>query len=270
MLQMKEGKVFRCGCMEYKGEIIGVALGERCGTTLVEHIEKALARDYEGVYPAMFQAFVSLFGEGCLYVNREDDAADPGLRTSKHQYHPAKITLKYDMDVENLLYTIHEIPRIETERLVLDAITAEDAEAYGALCKDDTRNRFWGYDYREDLEEGASGECFCALAREDFERRSVLNFAVRLDGAFIGEAVLYRFDNKGRAELGVRIASAYAGKGYGTEAFAAVADWGLYSLGLLEIVAKCFRENHASEQMLSKVMRKVGEDEKMLYFSKKI
>ena len=30
------------------------------------------------------------------------------------------------------------------------AFTEADKPAYNALCLDDARNRFWGYDYRED------------------------------------------------------------------------------------------------------------------------
>ncbi len=45
-----------------------------------------------------------------------------------------------------------------------------------------------------------------------------VNFAVRLNGKLIGEAVLYNFDYRGGAELGCRIDKAYAGNGYGTEA----------------------------------------------------
>lgn len=52
---------------------------------------------------------------------------------------------------------------------------------------------------------------FLSVAREDFRRRQAVNFAVRLDGKLIGEAVLYHFDWRGGAELGCRIAPAYAG-----------------------------------------------------------
>ena len=93
-------------------------------------------------------------------------------------------------------------------------------------------------------------------------------FAVRLDGTLIGEAVLYRFDYRGGAELGCRIDTAHAGHGYGTEAFAAVADWALYKVHLTRVVAKCYKENQASYKMLSSCMRRSGEDGTVYYFDK--
>ena len=86
----------------------------------------------------------------------------------------------------------------------------------------------------------------------------------------IGEAILYRFDGRGGAELGVRIHECYAGRGYGREAFSAVADWALYSLGVVSLRAKCFRENLPSQKMISPVMRQIDEDDRMLYFEKRI
>ena len=99
MLRMDRDDLFRIGCMELDGEIIGVALGERCGDVLFEHVEKALASEYEGIYPALFQAFVATFGRDCTYVNREDDSGDEGLRKSKLSYHPAFIAEKYTVTV---------------------------------------------------------------------------------------------------------------------------------------------------------------------------
>lgn len=54
------------------------------------------------------------------------------------------------------------------------------------------------------------------------------------------------------------------------EAFRAVAEWGLYDRHLSHIVAKCYKENTASYQMLSSCMRKKGEDEKFFYFNKEV
>lgn len=109
---------------------------------------------------------------------------------------------------------------------------------------------------------------FFDVANRDFANRLAVNFAVRLDGQLIGEAVLYHFDCRGGAELGCRVDGAHGGHGYGTEAFAAAADWALYQVHLTRVVAKCFRENTASYKMLSSCMRRCGEDETYFYFEK--
>jgi hypothetical protein len=260
---------FRTGGLEVDGELVAVCLAEKCGDTLVMHVEKALY-SYAGVYPTLVQAFAARYASDCRWINREDDARDKGLRTSKMQYLPAELADKMHFDVGTELDDWDAIPRLETERLVLDGLTEEDKTAYNALCLDDERNRWWGYDYREDLQGELTEDYFLDVARQDFERRMAVNFAVRLEGRLIGEAVLYNFDWKGGAELGCRIAPAFAGHGYGTEAFTAAAEWALYRLGLDRVVAKCYRENAASYRMLSSCMRRSGEDETFFYFKKTV
>ena len=243
-------------------------LSKKCGETLIIHIEKALY-SYAGAYPAMVQAEVAAFGDGCTYVNREDDAGDRGLRTSKLQYGPAKLAPKYHFLPQNeLLRHVSAIPELKTERLTLSAITEADIPAYNALVLDSDRNRWWGYDDVGGLGAPVTERSFYDVARRDFENRMAVNFAVRLNGTLIGEAVLYNFDYRGSAELGCRIDKAYAGNGYGTEAFRCAAEWGLYQVNLSRIVAKCYKENEASYKMLSACMRRNGEDETFFYFEK--
>ena len=245
-------------------------MAERCGDTLQIHIEKALY-GYEGVYPATVQAFAQEFAvDGVRWLNREDDAGDKGLRTSKLQYLPDHLGAKLRFDVLNELVNITEIPTLTTARLTLDALTDADKTAYAALCLDDDRNRWWGYDFRKDYDGTPYEDYFLAVAREDCARSRAVNFAVRLDGALIGEVVLYRFDSRGGAELGCRVSPDFAGHGYGTEAFAAVADWALYRLHLAHVVAKCYKENDASYRMLSSCMHRAGEDETFFYFDKEV
>ena len=221
------------------------------------------------MYPTLVQAFANAFGGDCRWLNREDDAADKGLRTSKLQYGPAKLAPKYRFEPQNeLLSHVSAIPVLKTERLTLSALTEADIPAYNALVLDGDRNRWWGYDDVAGLGGPVEEQSFFDVARRDFDNRLAVNFAVRLDGKLIGEVVLYRFDCRGGAELGCRINRAYAGKGYGTEAFAAVADWALYKVHLSRVVAKCFKENQASYKMLSSCMRKSGEDETFYYFEK--
>ena len=261
---------FRCGGIVDGGRLLSLSLAEKCGGTLVVHIEKALY-SYAGVYPATVQAFARAFGNDVDFINREDDAANKGLRTSKLQYGPAFLAPKYRVEPQNeLLSHVHEIPVLTTERLTLDAIREEDIPVYNRLVLDQDRNRWWGYDDVGGLGGPVEERSFFDVARRDFENRGAVNFAVRLNGVMIGEAVLYRFNYRGDAELGCRILPEYAGHGYGAEAFSAVADWGLYEVELNRVVAKCFHENAASHAMLSSCMRPAGKDETFFYFEKKV
>jgi len=259
----------KTGCVELDGKLIAIALGEVCGDTLVCHVEKALPQ-YEGVYPFMVQSFAAAHSAGLAWINREDDAGDKGLRTSKLQYLPAFLGAKVRLRARNELAYLKTVPVLKSERLVLDGLRDEDRAGYNRLCLDDERNRWWGYDYRDDLKGELTEDYFLEAAREDFRNRLAVNFAVRLDGKFIGEAVLYRFDYKGGAELGCRILPEFAGHGYGAEAYRRAADWSLYNLGLYRLTGKCFHENEASRKMLSSCMRPSGQDDTFLYFERKV
>lgn len=268
MLRLVNKSWFKAGGMFDGEKLIALSLTEKCGDTLIIHIEKALY-SYTGVYPAIVQAEADAFGEGCQWVNREDDAADQGLRTSKLQYGPAKLAPKYRFEPQNeLLSHVKAIPELTTPRLTLSALTERDLPAYNALVLDGERNRWWGYDDVAGLGAPVEETSFFDVAKRDFEKRAAVNFAVRLEGKLIGEAVLYRFDCRGGAELGCRIDAAYAGHGYGTEAFTAAAEWALYQVHLSRVVAKCYLDNQASYKMLSACMRKVRGDETFYYFEK--
>ena len=261
---------FCAGGMMAEGRLVAVCLAEKCGGTLVNHIEKALY-SHAGAYPALVQAFADHYGGDCQWCNREDDARDKGLRTSKLQYLPEALAGKVRMEVGTELDALKAVPTLKTERLTLTPLRKADIPAYSALCLDDERNRWWGYDYRTDLgDKPLTDTYFYDDARADFAARRALNFAVRLKGKLIGEVVLYRPDFRGGFEQGCRIAPEYAGHGYGTEAFAAAADWALYHLGLARVVAKCFKENEPSRRMLASCMRPSGEDETYFHFEKTV
>ena len=261
---------FCAGGMLAEGRLVAVCLAERCGPTLVDHIEKALY-SHAGAYPALVQSFAAYYGKDCLWCNREDDARDKGLRMSKLQYLPQELGGKVRIDVGTELDSLTRIPTVKSERLALTPLRPADRDDYNALCLDDDRNRWWGYDYRADLGDAPlTDDYFLSVAKADFAARRAVNFAVRLKGKLIGEVVLYNPDFRGGFEQGCRIAPAYAGHGYGTEAFAAAAEWALYHLGLTRVVAKCFKENEASHRMLSASMRPSGEDETYFYFEKTV
>lgn len=99
----------RGGLLRVGDRVVAYTLGEQINSdTVLVHVEKAFA-DVRGAYPAISQEFLihqmrapyvpgSEPGPeetGFVYVNREDDAGDEGLRTAKLQYHPAFLIEKY-------------------------------------------------------------------------------------------------------------------------------------------------------------------------------
>ena len=61
--------LFRAGGILWEGRLLAIALAEKCGETLICHIEKALY-SHAGVYPAMVQKFAAYYGGDCRWVNR--------------------------------------------------------------------------------------------------------------------------------------------------------------------------------------------------------
>ena len=149
--------------------------------------------------------------------------------------------------------------------MTYDAIRYEDIEAYNRLCLDAERNRYWGYDYRVDCAV-PERDYFFLDQKKDFSTRTTMTLAIRLEHAFIGEVILHNFDYKGSAEIGIRLLQEYGGNGYGREAIKTIIGYGLYTLGLDVIHAKCHRANVPSYNLLSSVMRKNGENDRYYYF----
>lgn len=81
--------------------IAAFAMGELRGNTLFIHAEKANT-NFSGAYPAIAQAFSKFAARDVKYINREDDADDPGIRFSKEQYRPLCLIPKYLVTVEEI------------------------------------------------------------------------------------------------------------------------------------------------------------------------
>lgn len=253
--------------IKVNGKIVAFTVGEILNDTLIIHIEKALPV-YSGVYPTICSLFASAYADKVTYINREDDAGDQGLRTSKMQYHPVEM-LEKRLAICHLSHPL-SLPTLFTERLVIDDFTSADMPSYAELATDEDRNRYWGYDYKLDLGEDApNASHFEKVLAEDAARGVCYSRKISdLEGTFIGEAVIYSFRLDGSAELGLRITPQAAGKGYGREAYAAVAKEALRRLPALH--ARCFKENIASKKMiLAAGFSLVREDEEMYYFKKK-
>ncbi len=82
------------GAIYSGGSVIAFAIGEIVHDTLFVHIEKA-SPSVRGAYQMIVKEFAAYFGRGLTYINREDDAGDDGLRTSKLSYHPCSMVEKF-------------------------------------------------------------------------------------------------------------------------------------------------------------------------------
>ncbi len=257
-------------------ELVAFSVGEIVGDTLLIHIEKALTK-YNGVYPTVYSGFVNLIskkiGHPLRFINREDDSGDPGLRTSKMQYHPVGIVNKYLVHIGSPAAKMKTGFLLPSGDVVLTQIIESDKPAYLKLNTDIENNRYWGYDYREDI--GITGpvdeNTFYDSVMYDMRAGDSINFAIRLskDGEMIGEAILWNFTLDGTAELGCRIFPEYQGKGYGKSAFKAAADFAVHSLNL-KVIARCYRKNKASYRMITTAgFVQVREDEEFCYFEQK-
>lgn len=77
------------------GEVKAFALGERLNEqTSVCHFEKADLY-MEGLSQFVDREFNSLLFTDCMFVNREQDLGDAGLRAAKMTYHPIELIKKY-------------------------------------------------------------------------------------------------------------------------------------------------------------------------------
>lgn len=86
---------FTGGLLSVDGRTIGLSVGEVVGDTLYVHVEKAL-KEYGGAYPMLASLYAKQnASKDILFINREDDSGDPGLRYSKLEYRPSDIIVKY-------------------------------------------------------------------------------------------------------------------------------------------------------------------------------
>ena len=93
---MRDGELCT-GVLSVDGEVIGFSIAEVVGDTLHIHTEKANVA-YDGAYPMLVNLFAKRYvKDGVVYINREEDCGEAGLRRSKLSYHPIEILAKHTL-----------------------------------------------------------------------------------------------------------------------------------------------------------------------------
>ncbi|MDH4101113.1 MAG: phosphatidylglycerol lysyltransferase domain-containing protein [Nitrospirota bacterium] len=94
---VKSEELELCGGIYYvEGKPAAYTLGEELagGETFVIHFEKGVS-GYKGLYQFVNQCFASILPEKYIYINREQDLGDEGLRQAKMSYKPVEFVKKY-------------------------------------------------------------------------------------------------------------------------------------------------------------------------------
>lgn len=93
--EIMEGAVLTDG----HGKLLGFTIGDVKDDTLFVHIEKA-QHATPGGFEMLNKSFAAMMKERhpeIQYINREDDAGDPGLRYAKESYRPIELLKKYNV-----------------------------------------------------------------------------------------------------------------------------------------------------------------------------
>lgn len=77
------------------GEVCGFAYGCRLSPDCLDMVAEKGDRNILGIYSVLNQEFAARCGEGCRYLNWEEDVAVPGLRQAKLSYKPDILLQKY-------------------------------------------------------------------------------------------------------------------------------------------------------------------------------
>ncbi len=85
-----------------KEGVVAFTIGEVIGDTLFVHIEK-MSHNVNGAGETINRLFAEAMKQshGIIYVNREEDVGDEGLRKAKMSYHPFMMLKKYNLSVKD-------------------------------------------------------------------------------------------------------------------------------------------------------------------------
>ena len=143
-------------------------------------------------------------------------------------------------------------PRLETGRLILRALTPDDAPAIFAYSSDPEVTRYLVWDAHRSVKDT---EAFLDLTMGRYESGDAPDWGMvyKGDGRLVGTSGFVAWEREhARAEVGYVLHRDYWGMGLTAEALGALFSFGFRSMDLNRIEARCFAENTASARVMEK------------------
>ncbi|RDU34977.1 GNAT family N-acetyltransferase [Neobacillus piezotolerans] len=146
-----------------------------------------------------------------------------------------------------------DLPKLETERLILRKVTMNDAEDMFAYGSDEEVARYVTWDKHNTIEDTRS---FIDFVLGKYENKQLAPWAIesKETGRMIGTIDFVSWQPRhNSAEIGYVIARDQWGKGITTEAASELIKFGFEHMELVRIQARCFIENIGSARVMEKV-----------------
>ncbi|WP_407272862.1 GNAT family N-acetyltransferase [Radiobacillus sp. PE A8.2] len=146
------------------------------------------------------------------------------------------------------------LPVLETERLVLRKVRAEDAKDIFTYASNDAVSQFVTWNSHQSLSDTQTFIDFILQEYED-ENLACWGIVLKENNRLIGTIDFVDWDTKNKVgEIGYVLSEEYWAQGIMTEAAIEVVNFGFKRMNLVRIQARCFVDNIGSET----VMRKIG------------
>lgn len=148
---------------------------------------------------------------------------------------------------------LHNLPPIETQRLILRKISISDADDVFECARDPEVAQYVTWEAHKSIDDTIK---YLAAMEENPKNKQLYPWAIvnKADNKVMGGCAFMNWaPEQSRAEIGYMIGKKYWNKGYMTEALREVISFGFNKMGLNRIEALCMLDNAASVKVLEKV-----------------
>jgi RimJ/RimL family protein N-acetyltransferase len=144
---------------------------------------------------------------------------------------------------------------LETERLILRPLERKDITVFSAYRSDPEIARFQGWETPYSIEQAEKFiEEMQAVTPGEVGQWFQLGLELKNSGVLLGDVAFKILKNiRQTAEIGMTLAGAYHGNGYGMEAVSKLVGYLFDDLGIHRVIANCDPENYPAHHLLEKV-----------------